>query len=458
MLINLVYTHRALLAFHLCDRKNKNSVDLKGLLKKASHVGLNRSSDELCAEFAVVDADGSGRLHFSEFCPWFVQTNIEHGSFESYRGEDVVAFKRFVLRQDKSDEFELSKFLDAQEIAWKQCAKEAAKMTKEWNRLDQNGNGLVSGAEVDTWVQQYHKPLRQRAVIKQAVIQTLRADDGSVAECADLFAPSLFYCNNLARYIKRDTFPALLVNFVACTRAWIMFDAMNQTEEGVGLKDKRIEFEEFKDGLMKLSHTITLDMVKTEWAAVDSDGKGMVLFNEFSEWYQAKHASGWFEQRRLERVSQEAQKSAADHLNAKAAKASRQAKEKEEASKLKTSVLMTPFNWADGASKAQAKMNVALEDHVRDVFKSSEDHAPNVGVNKLWLALDNNGNGLVSKQELTAWTEKKYPMLSIGAVNEAYAETLTLDGFGAKFVKRSMFKVRWLHSDPFANQGLSSAC
>jgi hypothetical protein len=84
---------------------------------------------------------------------------------------------------------------------------------------------------------------------------------------------------------------------------------------------------------------------------------------------------------------------------------------------------------------------VALEEHVREVFKSGQDGAGNAGLNKLWLALDNNGNGLVSKQELTAWTEKKYPMLSIGAVNEAYAETLALDGFGAKFVKRSMFKV-----------------
>jgi hypothetical protein len=35
----------------------------------------------------------------------------------------------------------------------------------------------------------------------------------------------------------------------------------------------------------------------------------------------------------------------------------------------------------------------------------------------------------------------RYPMLSIAAVNDAYADTLTLDGFGAKFVKRSMFKV-----------------
>ena len=267
----------------------------------------------------------------------------------------------------------------------------------------------------------YHKPLRQRAVIKQAVIQTLRAEDGSVAECADLFAASLFYCNTLARYIKRDTFPALLVNFVACMRAWIMFDAMNQTEEGVGLKDKRIEFEEFKDGVMKLSHTITLDMVNSEWASVDSDGKGMVLFNEFSDWYQAKYTSGWFDQvrpvlrslsfcniwfdqLRLERACQEAQKSAADQLTAQTAKASRKAKEKEEASNLKTSVLMTPFNWADGASKAQAKMNVALEEHVCDVFKSGQDGVANVGVNKLWLALDNNGNGIIDEYPIIVTT------------------------------------------------------
>jgi hypothetical protein len=77
VLINLVYTHRALLAFHLCDSKNKNSVDLKGLLKKASHIGLGGSSDQLTAEFSVVDSDGSGRLHFSEFCPWCVNPFIQ---------------------------------------------------------------------------------------------------------------------------------------------------------------------------------------------------------------------------------------------------------------------------------------------------------------------------------------------------------------------------------------------
>lgn len=37
--------------------------------------------------------------------------------------------------------------------------------------------------------------------------------------------------------------------------------------------------------------------------------------------------------------------------------------------------------------------------------------------------------------------KRRYPMLSIAAVNDAYTVTLTVDGFGAKFVKRSMFKV-----------------
>jgi hypothetical protein len=298
-------------------------------------------------------------------------------------------------------------------------------MTKEWNRLDANGNGLVSGAEVDTWVQQHHKPLRQRAVIKQAVLQTLKMENGRVAE-----------------YIKRDTFPALLMNFVACTRAWIMFDSMNQTEENIGLKDKRIEFDEFKAGLMKLSHTITADVVQMEWGEVDSDGKGMVLFNEFCDWYQTKSASGWFQQLKHERQSQEVLRSQAVQEQAKAARASRKAKEQEEAANVKRSVLLTPFDWSDGASKPQAKANAALETQFVDVFKSGQDGVASSGLNKLWLQLDNNGNGLVSKQELTAWTEKKYAMLSIAAVGEAFATTLAMDGFGAKFVKRSMFKVK----------------
>lgn len=428
-MINLVYTHRALLAFHLCDSKNVNTIDLKSLHKKATHLGLGLSKADLDAEFAVVDSDGSGRLHFSEFYPWFVQTNIAHGSYESYRGEDVVPFKRFAMRQEKEEAFELSKFLDAQEIAWKQCAVDATKMTKEWNRLDSNGNGLVSGAEVDTWVQQYHKPLRIRAVIKQAAIQTLQSPDGTSAE-----------------YIKRDTFPALLVNFVACMRAWIMFDKMNKSDESVGLKDKRIEYEEFKDGLMQLSHNVTEDVVKVEWALVDSDGKGMVLFNEFSDWYQIKHKSGWFETWRQDRLSKAVEQKVQDKAAVEAALASRIAQEKAEADSRKKSILVTPFNWSDGASRAQANLNQSLETRFLQVFERSADGSPGEGLHKLWLALDNNGNGLVSKQELIAWTEKKYPMLSIGATNEAFGETLKLDGFGSTFVKRSMFKVRALHA------------
>jgi len=424
-MVNLVYTHRALLAFRLCDSKNVNTIDLKSLQKKAQHIGLDMSKENLAAEFAVVDSDGSGRLHFTEFYPWFVQMNIDHGSYESYRGEDVVPFKRFSMRQEKEETFELSKFLDAQEIAWKQCTVEPAKMTKEWNRLDSNGNGLVSGAEVDTWVQQYHKPLRIRAVIKQAAIQTLQSPDGTQAE-----------------YIKRDTFPALLVNFVACMRAWIMFDRLNKSDESVGLKDKRIEYAEFKDGLMNLSHQVTEDIVKVEWALVDSDGKGMVLFNEFSNWYQLKQQTGWFEKWRQDRVHKAAEQKQHDKAAVEAALASRIAQEAAEAASRKKSILITPFDWSECASRAQAKLNQTLEAQFLQVFESSADGSAGEGLQKLWLALDNNGNGLVSKQELIAWTEKKYPMLSIGATNEAFAETLNVDGFGSAFVKRSMFKVR----------------
>ena len=423
-MVNLVYTHRALLAFRLCDGKSVNSIDLKSLKKKAQHIGLNMSKENLAAEFAVVDSDGSGRLHFTEFYPWFVQMNVNHGSFESYRGEDVITFKRFSMRQEKEETFELSKFLDAQEIAWKQCTVEPAKMKKEWNRLDSNGNGLVSGAEVDTWVQQHHKPLRVRAVIKQAVIQTLKSCDGTVAE-----------------YVKRDTFPNLLVNFVACMRAWIMFDGMNKSDESVGLKDKRIEFGEFKDGLMLLSHHVTEDVVKAEWAQVDSDGKGMVLFNEFSEWYQMKQQLGWFEQLRQDRMSKATEQKRQDKFAAEAAIASRIAQEAAEAASRKKSILIAPFDWSECSSRAQAKLNQSLEAQFLKVFECSSDGSPGEGLQKLWLALDNNGNGLVSKQELIAWTEKKYPMLSIGAMNEAFAQTLQFDGFGSSFVKRSMFKV-----------------
>jgi Ca2+-binding EF-hand superfamily protein len=220
-----------------------------------------------------------------------------------------------------------------------------------------------------------------------------------------------------------------------------MFDGMNKSDESVGLKDKRIEFGEFRDGLMHLSHNVTEDVVKVEWAQVDSDGKGMVLFNEFSDWHQMKQQLGWFEQLRQDRMSKAAEQKRQDKAGAEAALASRIAQEEADAASRKKSILMAPFDWSHCSSRAQAKLNESLEAQFLQVFERSSDGSPGDGLQKLWLALDNNGNGLVSKQELNAWTEKKYPMLSIGATNEAFAQTLQFDGFGSSFVKRSMFKV-----------------
>ncbi len=98
-----------------------------------------------------------------------------------------------------------------------------------------------------------------------------------------------------------------------------------------------------------------------------------------------KHSGGWFEQLRLERAAQEAEKSLADALQAQLAKASRLAKEEQEAAKLKRCVLLTPFDWNEGASRAQAKMNSALEAQFLDVFRSSKDGVASEGLNKLWL-------------------------------------------------------------------------
>ncbi len=60
-------------------------------------------------------------------------------------------------------------------------------------------------------------------------------------------------------------------------------------------------------------------------------------------------------------------------------------KEEEEKAQLQRSVLITPFTWSDGASRAQAKMNAALEQQFLEIFQTSKDGAADVGLNKLWL-------------------------------------------------------------------------
>jgi len=171
--------------------------------------------------------------------------------------------------------------------------------------LDPNGNGLVSLAEADGW-------------IKIQLTHALK-DEGLADTLWRRFRPSFIHAFNDAKDAARPKSPAKILagtktatmdDYVTrsefrvlcaylCLYA-IMFDAFSIVDKSTGdMADRRISQEELREGMELLGHyplqalRAVADVSKEDatveglFAAMDADGKGMVLFSEFCAYVEA---------------------------------------------------------------------------------------------------------------------------------------------------------------------------
>lgn len=135
-----------------------------------------------------------------------------------------------------------------------------------WTQLDKNNNGIVSLAEVDTFTAERYPLLHKKPVLMRAYKKTIAKagaspNDGKMHE----------------HWVHKADFPALLRNLFYFSRAYEVFAA-------VGGTDGRMSKDEFKRGLGRIGVSIPESEVDNEFAAMDSNKGGMVLFDEFCNW------------------------------------------------------------------------------------------------------------------------------------------------------------------------------
>jgi Ca2+-binding EF-hand superfamily protein len=199
--------------------------------------------------------------------------------------EAVEAMQRSSTNSELVEPKEPAKFgaalVDWHEKRWADVMAQQDKLQAMWRTLDENGNGLVSGAELDTWFVKRYPKMHVKPVLKQVFLMC-RGDDG---------------------YIRQPRLGQLLKSVVVCSRAWLMFDKLNiagavkqdfkADPKARTYKDKRVEIEEFRVCFRELFPNANDGQCEAEWDLMDADSGGMVLFGEFCVWYTTKAADGF---------------------------------------------------------------------------------------------------------------------------------------------------------------------
>ncbi len=186
-------------------------------------------------------------------------------------------------------------------------------MAKLWGRLDQNGtllvcfpllsklsrvrwlvlkpsrglpgNGKVSLSELDTFVTRRYPLLRSRPTLAAFKRTTSREGGGdgdafvvgSLRDWQGLYSPEL---TNSRRFFiqEKHEFKALLRNLFFFNRAWEAFLGLDQ--DG----DRRLTLAEFNAGLPLVGLHLPEDEAAAEFASLDANQNGIVVFEEFCMW------------------------------------------------------------------------------------------------------------------------------------------------------------------------------
>ena len=122
-----------------------------------------------------------------------------------------------------------------------------------WARVDSNGNGNVSLAEIDLVVVARYPLLNNKPALMRAYKQTCLADGGD----GDA-------------WVEPKEFPMLLVNLFYFNKMFRLFADLDS--DG----DRRLDRAEFNRGLRFLDLDLSEADVAAEWQAMDADGSGKV--------------------------------------------------------------------------------------------------------------------------------------------------------------------------------------
>jgi Ca2+-binding EF-hand superfamily protein len=200
-------------------------------------------------------------------------------------------------------------------------------------------------------------------------------------------------------YVERHEVGALLENLVFYNRLFKVFDDLDTGD------DRRVDFDEFKVAMKRLGTDMDEEAAREEFETADKNGGGIMLFDEFCEWFMAKEGM------------------------IVATPESAKAEEKEE-KKTKQKRASADF---DNDPKLMAREFNPVHNDVQDIIGDE------ARLDEMWASMDVNDNGGASLAEVDKAIVAQYPILDHKpALMRAYKRTTSRagGGDGDDFVER----------------------
>jgi Ca2+-binding EF-hand superfamily protein len=155
-----------------------------------------------------------------------------------------------------------------EKLPYAKTEEEKAKRNEQWSKIDVNGNGHLSLAEVDKGM---------RDVIDLPLLFDIKPVLMRAFQAAKVVAPSKSELGD--DYIQRSEYRLLLQYLCMYYEYWLAFAQADKDD------DRRVGYEEFeaaKDSMSKWG--IDMTDPEAQWKECDTDGSGMVLFADFCDW------------------------------------------------------------------------------------------------------------------------------------------------------------------------------
>jgi len=273
LLLNIFWFTKLDEIFQEIDTDDDDRLDLQEFIEGMKHLGVPLSAQDAEREFQQVDQDSGGTVDFGEFCLYIRQRlNPDHNpSFDQDAGAAAKAHDALRRKSgEKATHGTMTRkknFADFDKLEAKikaLCAEPDQKgLKKLWTRLDFNGNNVVSLAEIDKWVVEQYPLLNHKPALIRAQKATLEAGDGD-------------------DWVEKREFKMLIVNLFYYNKLFWLFDQVDNDH------DRRMDFKEFQWCLSMCGVKMSEFKARSEFAKVDTNGGGIILFDEFCKYFTAK--------------------------------------------------------------------------------------------------------------------------------------------------------------------------
>jgi len=285
LLLNIFWFNKLWTVFQQVDSGHYKDrrINFQEFYAGLAHLGLQGMSEaDARKEFQTIDTNNGGQVLFVEFCA-YVRKRVNPDADPNF-DSDIVSGEHCgrVMRKHSGHHATAHHFVakkcfkdfDDLEKIIKGLMKDHSKLHKLWERLDFNGNNIVSLAEIDKLAVEKYPLLNHKPALMRAYKKTIREGNGD-------------------DWVQKKEFKALLANLFYFNKLFWVYDQVDND------KDRRLNFKEFKQCLVLAGCPMHESQAQQEFRKVDKNGGGIILFDEFCAYICEKHCpeafTGMFE-------------------------------------------------------------------------------------------------------------------------------------------------------------------